>query len=423
MAVNASNSLFLSNCASQVAPKSKSYCQKKESTIESFQGKMKQAMQDSKETSSEQSLQSNNKLSKETERVEGNEQEKKSMDTEENVEKPKEKESTDVAMMAIQWGNPVDLKRDVPEKSVDSIPLSLSSLNMEEKEVSPQVLQTLEKDSSQAVQNIGQLNGILMEKENTNTDGKSNLLQTVAKGEISSEVKSLQDVQHVVSKNEDTTISKESLTTESLEHQNVSQAEKSTGRSVQKEAIQDVSVVSKPTKEQKQDALMPSGMDIPKTPLTDTVQVKVGDVVKVNEGNFSENLGEKIVNHIPLKENEFVIELMPKELGKVTIKLVTEAGKTMVSMTSDNVRTLSLLAEHARGIGLIVENNTGTQTVVQVQEEPAFYEQQKENQGQQQGHQQRHQQESNSNETELDFMQQVRLGLAQVDGWNRNHLI
>jgi flagellar hook-length control protein FliK len=189
---------------------------------------------------------------------------------------------------------------------------------------------------------------------------------------------------------------------------------------VQKTGLENIQVVVQ-EKESKEQA--PLFTDLAQTPRPDNIQVKVGDVVLVNEGNFAETMAEKVVVQIPQKENEFIIELMPKELGKVTIKLVMEAGRTLVSMTGDNPKTLSLLAENARSIGMLIENNTGTQTVVNVQEEKDMYQQQQESNEKEQ-QQNRHNEPKKEEQAErtADFMQQVRLGLAQMEGWDRSIL-
>ncbi len=188
----------------------------------------------------------------------------------------------------------------------------------------------------------------------------------------------------------------------------------------EKTGLEDVQVVTQKAEKTDEEPVL---LDFVQTPKTDTIQVKVGDAVQVNEGNFAENIAEKVIVKLPQNENEFVIELMPKELGKVTIKMVMEAGRTLVSMTSDNPKTLALLAENAKSIGMLIENNTGTQTIVNVQEEQDMY-QQPEDSHENQQHQS--QQEGNKKtaktEEQPDFIQQMRLGLAQADGWDRSIL-
>ncbi|NLK36692.1 MAG: flagellar hook-length control protein FliK, partial [Epulopiscium sp.] len=189
---------------------------------------------------------------------------------------------------------------------------------------------------------------------------------------------------------------------------------------VQKTGLENIQVVAQEEESKEQEPLF---ADLAQTPKTDIIQVKVGDAVLVNESNFAETIAEKVVVQMPQKENEFIIELMPKELGKVTIKLVMEAGRTLVSMTGDNPRTVSLLAENARSIGMLIENNTGTQTVVNVQEEKDMYQQQQDsNEKEQQQNRHNESQKEEKTEGTADFMQQVRLGLAQMEGWDRSIL-
>lgn len=151
---------------------------------------------------------------------------------------------------------------------------------------------------------------------------------------------------------------------------------------------------------------------------TDVVRVKVGDVVNVNEGNFAKDVSDQIIVKLPEKQGEFEIQLAPKDLGKITIKLAFEAGQAVVTMSCSNPKTMSLLAETAQQIGMIVENNTGQKTVVEVQDDKNLYQQQDDNNssnGRQHGESQK--EGRKDREDTIDFIQQMRLGLIDQSMW------
>jgi len=113
-------------------------------------------------------------------------------------------------------------------------------------------------------------------------------------------------------------------------------------------------------------------------------------------------------------ENEFEIQLMPKELGKIVIKLVMENGQAHVSMFAENAKTSSLLAEKAREISSIIEQNTGNETNVEVvdKKEMQAQDQNREAKGdgfarQKEEQQKQHQQRMQA-EQSVDFIQQMR---------------
>lgn len=59
---------------------------------------------------------------------------------------------------------------------------------------------------------------------------------------------------------------------------------------------------------------------------------------------------------------ELELQLNPKELGKLSIRIASEDGKTQVTILCSNSKTLKALSESAGEIGRIMENNLGTPT-------------------------------------------------------------
>ena len=151
----------------------------------------------------------------------------------------------------------------------------------------------------------------------------------------------------------------------------------------------------------------------------DVINIKVGENAQISGGEVAQKVSDKMLAKFAQHENEFEIQLMPKELGKIVIKLVMENGQAHVSMFAENAKTSSLLAEKAREISSIIEQNTGNEKNVEVidKKEMQAQDQNREAKGdgfarqkeeQQKQHQQRMQAEQSA-----DFIQQMRLGL-----WN-----
>lgn len=152
----------------------------------------------------------------------------------------------------------------------------------------------------------------------------------------------------------------------------------------------------------------------------DVINVKVGDNAQITDSSMAEKVSDKMLAKFAQKQNEFEIQLMPKELGKIVIKLFVENGQTHVQMFAENAKTSSLLAEKAREISSIIEQNTGNETNVEVvdQKEMQAQDQNKEAKGdgfdrQKEEQQKQHQQKMQAQQS-VDFIQQMRLGL-----WNR----
>lgn len=146
------------------------------------------------------------------------------------------------------------------------------------------------------------------------------------------------------------------------------------------------------------------------------ITVKVGDGGQINTPQMTEDVADAIIEKMSGKVNEFEIQITPKELGTITIKLLFENGQTIVSLASGNAKTAELLSESAKTIGALIQQHTGNQTVVTVQDDKSFTDQQK-----QQGNRENaeNQQQENAKKQQRqpsqDFVQQMRLGLFEGD--------
>ncbi len=156
---------------------------------------------------------------------------------------------------------------------------------------------------------------------------------------------------------------------------------------------------------------------VKKTFSEDVVTVKVGENAQINDPEAAQKLADKMLTKLSQNQNEFEIQLTPKELGKITVKLVMENGQAHISMFAENAKTMNLLAEKARELGAIIQQHTGNETNVEVVDQKTMenQNQNKEEKGdgfaRQQQEQQRQHQQRLREEQSRDFIQQMRLGL------------
>ena len=126
-----------------------------------------------------------------------------------------------------------------------------------------------------------------------------------------------------------------------------------------------------------------------------------------------QELGKALIAGKAENGQVLTVELEPVSLGKLTIRLEYEAGKTMVSVMASNPKTLELLSQKASEIATILKDHTGEETVIytdQPQKEPGEEAQERQSHGGQQQERQQHRHEEHP-QTDS-FMQQLRLGLV-----------
>lgn len=137
------------------------------------------------------------------------------------------------------------------------------------------------------------------------------------------------------------------------------------------------------------------------------------NTVKSTVEELPQELGKAVSAGKPGDSHTLTVELEPASLGKLTIRLEYEAGKTLVSVMASNPKTLELLGEKASEIAAILKEHTGEETVIyteQPQEESGEEAQEQSGRGGQQQERQQHRQEEQP-QTDS-FMQQLRLGLV-----------
>ncbi len=180
-----------------------------------------------------------------------------------------------------------------------------------------------------------------------------------------------------------------------------------------KQELKDVEVVAQTEEVQK--PVQPMMLQTKqKTEAGELVHVKVADVLPVNKGNVAQQLADKILLH---NNNEFELQLNPQSLGKIQIKVHFDNGETRVSILCENAKAMHLLSENTSSLATMLENRTGNQTTIQIQEnKDTFYKQETDQNGHQQQQQtkdeQQQRQQKQKHQNSMDFLQQMRLGLV-----------
>lgn len=146
----------------------------------------------------------------------------------------------------------------------------------------------------------------------------------------------------------------------------------------------------------------------------DVIQFKVSDSKLINADTVVDNLADKIIMR---SNNEFDLQLNPKELGKIHINVVFENGETKVSILCTTQQAMDALAGNTDKLAALLENRTGNTTFVQVSnEENQLYNQnyqQQEQDGRNNGRNSDAEKRNKNTKTEnsVDFLEQMRLGL------------
>lgn len=107
---------------------------------------------------------------------------------------------------------------------------------------------------------------------------------------------------------------------------------------------------------------------------TSKIAFKVADTpVNIQSPNAAADLADKIL--MRFDENQFEVELYPKNLGKITVNLTVEDGIVHVAMNSNNSKVNEFLASQSANIQNIVEKNTQYNAIVKVDDSQEMYQQ------------------------------------------------
>ena len=134
------------------------------------------------------------------------------------------------------------------------------------------------------------------------------------------------------------------------------------------------------------------------------------DRLATAQDTLTEDLGNYLDTKISEKKGKLELSLEPERLGKLTIRLEYEKGKTEVTIFSTSAKTLEILSKEAGHLAQILEKKTGTPTVIYTPEQT----ENRQNMDQDPGHSRNGRQDQKEQRQKQDdsFAQQLRLGLA-----------
>lgn len=130
-----------------------------------------------------------------------------------------------------------------------------------------------------------------------------------------------------------------------------------------------------------------------------------------------QNLAKYMSEQINQGKNAFELWLEPANLGKIGVKVAYEGGRAMIQILCMSSKAMEIVAQNAKTLGTIIQQNTGTNTLVVVEQpERQDYlqqEAQQQNRGDEQQDEKKKDKDNNDEEAEAEsFLQQLRLGLA-----------
>ena len=134
------------------------------------------------------------------------------------------------------------------------------------------------------------------------------------------------------------------------------------------------------------------------------------DRLATAQDTLTEDLGNYLDTKISEKKGKLELSLEPERLGKLTIRLEYEKGKTEVTIFSTSAKTLEILSKEAGHLAQILEEKTGTPTVIYTPEQT----ENRQNMDKDPGHGRNGRQDQKEQRQKQDdsFVQQLRLGLA-----------
>ncbi len=152
---------------------------------------------------------------------------------------------------------------------------------------------------------------------------------------------------------------------------------------------------------------------------TGNVIIKISDAASNTVKTVSHQVADKVSVNYKAGNPEFQMDLFPKDLGKVTVKLAVEKGTLTVQISAENPKTQSMLLSNTGDIRSLIESTVSHPVqIMDSSQDRQWYQQ---NQDQQQSRQQERQQkqpfgyrtdEDDANRNADDFltvMQQLRV--------------
>lgn len=145
------------------------------------------------------------------------------------------------------------------------------------------------------------------------------------------------------------------------------------------------------------------------------INIKIAEApLDTTRTDMAKQLADKILYKLNNGKHEFDLELYPRNLGKVNIKLVFQNGRAELMMSTSNTKAHHLLSMQTETLKGILENNTGLDTAIDLRQSEKGDEQFDRDNFQQQSNSQQNQQNQRQEkefDEEISFTEKLRLGL------------
>ncbi len=146
------------------------------------------------------------------------------------------------------------------------------------------------------------------------------------------------------------------------------------------------------------------------------VNIKVAEApIDTNQADMAKQLADKIMYKLSDGKQEFDLELNPKDLGKVNVKMIFQNGSAELILSTSNSKAHQLLSMQADALRGILEANTGMDSTISLkQAENSDGQFDRDNFQEQSNNQQNQQQQQKEKKLagDISFIDRLRLGLA-----------
>jgi flagellar hook-length control protein FliK len=133
--------------------------------------------------------------------------------------------------------------------------------------------------------------------------------------------------------------------------------------------------------------------------------------VRTSEASLVNDVAQAMARKLPGSNGNMTIELEPAALGKLTIRVLYQAGKATVSILATNPRTQELLNMKATELASILEERTGQETLIYTdQPDKGLIYDEQQSEGERQRKENQGNQEQKEQKDQDSFLQQLRLG-------------
>ncbi len=135
--------------------------------------------------------------------------------------------------------------------------------------------------------------------------------------------------------------------------------------------------------------------------------------LKTTPDTLPQDLGKTLAKNMMESGRTLTVELEPAALGKLTIRMIYDGGRAAVSIMATNPKTQELLNQKASEIAAILEEKTGQETLIYIQQPETSQENyDREPDGRRNEEGQKDKKQNQEGQQADSFAQQLRLGLV-----------